>query len=297
MSYRLVLLGMLTEQPRYGYEIKQTFEEGSFAEYMKISGGGLYYTLHKLVEEGYITEQTVERESNYPDRHIYEITSEGKHYFVALLRETLSDKKSRAFFDPIDAALQFSLLLPREEVIARFQSQVDLSRSKLRQLELLNTVFQKVADKFNPYANLVLEHSIFRMRNDINWLETTIKRIEQEPEFEKVYQIYKQTGKPPFTKTETLENNPELINEGRRCWGEFESGLEKAVNKYFRKTKEAWQEYEARLTLPDPTPDLLAQAKHEYSRKVANAWQEYEGALEREQQSIEAVIKKMRQET
>lgn len=296
MSYRLVLLGMLTEQPRYGYEIKQTFEEGSFAEYMKISGGGLYYTLHKLVEEGYITEQTVERESNYPDRHIYEITPEGQHYFVALLRETLSDKKSRSFFDPLDAALHFSLLLPSGEVMARLQSQVDLNRAKLKQLELIHTVFQKVADKFNPYATLMLEHSIYRVRNDISWLETTLQRMEQEPEFEKVYQIYKQSGKPAFAKNEASEEKPAFINEGRQHWDEFENSIEKAVNKYFRKAKEAWQEYETRLTLPNPTPDLLAQAKQDYSLKIARAWREYEQALEHEQQTIEAVIKKMQQE-
>jgi DNA-binding PadR family transcriptional regulator len=292
MSYRIVLLGMLTEQPRYGYEIKQTFEEGSFAEYMKISGGGLYYTLHKLVEEGYITERTVERESNYPDRHIYEITPEGKQYFVALLRETLSDKKSRAFFDPIDAALHFGMMLPTNEVVARLQGQLDLSRSKLMQLELLHSVFQKVGDKFNPYASLILEHAIHRIKSDMSWIESIKKRIEEEPEFEEIYQRSRQSGKPTF---EVLESDPEFITEGRRCWGEFESGIEKAVNKYFRKAKEAWQEYETRLTLPDPTSDLLAQAKQDYAQKTAKAWQEYEEALEREQQTIETVIKKMRQ--
>jgi DNA-binding PadR family transcriptional regulator len=41
MSYRLVILGLLAEQPRYGYELKQAIEERSFARYVPLSGGGL----------------------------------------------------------------------------------------------------------------------------------------------------------------------------------------------------------------------------------------------------------------
>src|SRR5438552_3008991 len=129
MSYRLILLGLLAEQPRYGYEIKQTIEARSFAEYVRLSGGGLYYSLHKLVDEGYIEEQMVEREGNYPDRHIYQITESGKQRLLQLLRETFSDLEGRRYYDPLDAAFAFASTLSVDEVIARMIHQLDETRT------------------------------------------------------------------------------------------------------------------------------------------------------------------------
>ncbi|MGH7961802.1 MAG: PadR family transcriptional regulator, partial [Candidatus Binatia bacterium] len=43
MSVPLVILGLLSEQPRHGYELRQEVERRLYATYINLSGGSLYY--------------------------------------------------------------------------------------------------------------------------------------------------------------------------------------------------------------------------------------------------------------
>ena len=50
----LVLLGLLKESPKHGYEIKQVVDE-RMQRIARITSGTVYYTLRKLEEKGFVT--------------------------------------------------------------------------------------------------------------------------------------------------------------------------------------------------------------------------------------------------
>lgn len=271
MSYPLVLLGLLAEKPRYGYEIKQYFEAGVFNEYVRLTGGGLYYNLHKLLKEGYIEEIEVEREANYPDRHIYQITEAGKEYLVQLVREIFSDTTKRIFFDPIDAALPFSRLLPKAEILARLQRQVDGLHAKLLQLEVLREPLNTPGLKVNPWAVLTLDHNIHRVRSDIEWLETTIKQISTDANLDKSYN-------PEWREAEKAYED--VDDPKSKLWTQFEASVQKAFHQFANRFRLAWRDYDTRLSLPGVSETILGEAKADFQRRAKAAQNAYQKALE-----------------
>jgi DNA-binding PadR family transcriptional regulator len=285
MSYRLLLLGILADRPRYGYEIKQTFESGSFAAYVKLSGGGLYYNLHKLSGEGYIAEEVVEREGNYPDRHIYALTESGRHYFKQLLQQTFADGRARAFFDPLDAALLFGSKLSKAEVLFRLQHLIDGKRSKLAQIELLQEVLAHIKEKLDPYELLLLDHSIYRGRNDLNWLEATIAQIESDPHFAASY--------ASSQVSETSEGEQADTAQPQQEWFDFEDSLEHLVSVYERTVAEAWRTYEAVVNLPTSSPERLLQARSNYRQRIDEAWRDCQEQLAAKREFMTKLLREL----
>lgn len=70
---KYVILDLLKDKPRYGYEIIRSLEERSYGFY-KPSAGVVYPTLQMLEEMGYAT--SIERDG----KRVYTITKDGCHF-------------------------------------------------------------------------------------------------------------------------------------------------------------------------------------------------------------------------
>jgi len=70
---KYVILDLLKDKPRYGYEIIRALEERSYGFY-KPSAGVVYPTLQMLEEMGYAS--SVERDG----KRVYTITEDGRHF-------------------------------------------------------------------------------------------------------------------------------------------------------------------------------------------------------------------------
>ncbi|MFX1565147.1 MAG: PadR family transcriptional regulator [Promethearchaeota archaeon] len=92
---RAIILALLAEQPRYGYELLHTLADSS--DGWRPSPGTIYPILHDLHERGWITKKESEQEGRR--RIIYRIRAKGKHHlehdameharFVAMMRKIL----------------------------------------------------------------------------------------------------------------------------------------------------------------------------------------------------------------
>ena len=76
MSLKFALLGLLAENPKYGYEIKRQFE-GALGNVWSVSYGQLYPTLRWLSELGWVTKKT-EPGKKAAEKNIYSITEKGR---------------------------------------------------------------------------------------------------------------------------------------------------------------------------------------------------------------------------
>lgn len=123
----LVVLGLLNEKPRYGYEIK-TVVDHVMSHIIDMTSGSLYYTLKKLREQELIEESGIEKIGRRPERSIYKITSKGKQLLDRDL-PGLVFPHARPFF-PVDAALYFFQFLDRKATARRIQM-------RLRYLEMV----------------------------------------------------------------------------------------------------------------------------------------------------------------
>ena len=85
----LVILSLVAEKSRHGYEIEQVIEERGMREWTEVGFSSIYYLLKKLEKEGLIEGQLEEAERG-PARKVFHITQTGIKVRKAALLEALS---------------------------------------------------------------------------------------------------------------------------------------------------------------------------------------------------------------
>jgi DNA-binding PadR family transcriptional regulator len=180
VSVQLVILTLLSEQPRLGYELRQVVERRLYATFINLSGGSLYYNLGQLERAGHVQKAWAEQKGRYPTRQVYQITAAGEVYLHTELRRLLFDTDAREkIFDPLNAALA----LYRQTDIQELREALLVQLTWARQRAEWVTQQQAYWGKKNiplPQAKII-EHGLEHWRAEIRWLEKFLHEIE-EPE-------------------------------------------------------------------------------------------------------------------
>ena len=113
MDVKTVCLGMLTDGPASGYDLKKQFES-SFSHFFAAGYGSIYPALSSLAESGLVSCEEIPQEGK-PDRKVYEITDEGYDFLLRALRKTDPSHKVRSEFL---ATMCFAHLMRPEDVEA-----------------------------------------------------------------------------------------------------------------------------------------------------------------------------------
>ncbi len=163
MSLKYVLLGLLTQQPKHGYELKLEAERllGGSAE---LNPGQLYPLLRKLAEQQLIAGERIEQEDR-PDKRVFTLTEAGAHDLSQWLAEPAPPKVERsALF------LRFVVLalVHRAEAPAFLQGQRRLLLEFIGQLVADRVEHQKVDDLA---TSALREAAIFHAEADLKWIE------------------------------------------------------------------------------------------------------------------------------
>ncbi len=174
MSTRLVILGLLREQPMYGYEIKQTIET-YMKDWTSIAFGSIYFALDKLEEEGLIEKVAVEQQGNRPARSVYQVTQAGKDEFLQLLRTTWSDTE-RAYFS-LDIGLFFLPALPVEEVKGYVQGRIARLEGAIQYLTGHRE--EKMEDlSIPPVGRAIFSHALVHFQAELAWTRELLAKLE-----------------------------------------------------------------------------------------------------------------------
>jgi DNA-binding PadR family transcriptional regulator len=170
---KVVLLKLLKEKPRYGYEIKKEIEE-KWGWWSEIGYSSIYHGLENLEQEGCVRAKR-KKIGERPERIVYEITKQGKEKLVKLLRE-LYQEVERVYLG-IDIGVAFMDELPKEEVLKYVKERI--SRLEKAQAELKE--LKKIHRKFLPSQELILfSHALLHLEAEITWHKELVKLITQK---------------------------------------------------------------------------------------------------------------------
>ncbi|AIQ73403.1 MULTISPECIES: PadR family transcriptional regulator [Paenibacillus] len=146
MNIQDVILGILSEKPHSGYEIKRHFEE-YFSFFFDASYGTIYPTLSKMEKLNLITKESVRQEGK-PDKNVFTITSAGLDQFHAYLQSPAEKDVLRSDFfmhlyfgEKTDKENIDNLL--RQALIEK-QAMYDDLEQKLNQLDYKLSSYQKL---------------------------------------------------------------------------------------------------------------------------------------------------------
>lgn len=119
---RLLILGLLSRRPMYGYEVQQYLQMTRSDQWAGILVGSIYHALKKMEGEGLLEIQALEQ-TGHRTRAVYAITAAGRAEFRHLLRETWRTP-SRTLPSALYTALTFLPDLPRAEVLQAIDEQI-----------------------------------------------------------------------------------------------------------------------------------------------------------------------------
>ena len=169
MSLKYVLLGLLTQHPRHGHELKLEAERllGGSAE---LNPGQLYPLLRKLADQQLIAGERIEQEDR-PDKRVFTLTEAGAQDLGHWLQEPVSPKVERSalFLRFVVLALVrradcLLFLQEQRRLLLEFIGQLVADRAKHQNSDDLATSALREATLLHAEADLKW----------IEWLETTL---------------------------------------------------------------------------------------------------------------------------
>ena len=94
-TVRLLVLGALRRRGRaHGYQVRADLESWGAHEWSTATSGSVYHALKSMAGQGLlVAHETVPSEAGGPPRIEYELTDQGEHEYLALLRRALADRE------------------------------------------------------------------------------------------------------------------------------------------------------------------------------------------------------------
>lgn len=174
----IVVLGLLKEQPRYGYEIKMIIDH-VMSHIIDISSGSLYYGIKKLQQSGCIEEASVEKVGRRPERSVYKITDAGLKLLDRELPKVIFPQARPTF--PLNLGLYFFDVIgsgERQRRLRMWLERIDLTISFLEELKL------RYKDEASQSHLLILDHNLCYYRAEQVFLADAIGHLFDNHEYQ-----------------------------------------------------------------------------------------------------------------
>jgi DNA-binding PadR family transcriptional regulator len=169
MSTAHVLLGLVADGPRHGYDLKRAHDE-RLPQAKPLAFGQVYATLARLVRDGYVAESAHEREGG-PDRTSYALTDAGRTSLETWLTavEPPAPYVTGALFSKVVVAL---LAAGADQARAYLIAQREAHVVRMRELTAMKT---------RPGAGagdvIAADYALGHLGADLTWLQTTLARV------------------------------------------------------------------------------------------------------------------------
>jgi len=168
IEHEIILLGLLKESPKHGYEIKKKIKE-IFSLFAGIELKSIYYPLRVMEQSGLVIKHMAKL-GKRPERVVYELTPKGEARFQALLDESFLNFKRPEF--SLDLSLFFLNYMKPKVAKRRL-------RARLRILEKLSIDLKQMVEslrKKKPSSAVqILEHNLQMVETESKFLFELIK--------------------------------------------------------------------------------------------------------------------------
>lgn len=170
LTKELILLGLLKEGPKHGYEIKLKIKE-ILSLFAGIELKSIYYPLKILEKKGIVQKHTT-KHGKRPQRYIYKLTPKGESRFEELLNKSFLDFKRPQF--SLDLSLYFLQFIDSDSAQRRLKGRIFILNKIAKGLShMLKTQDAEPRSSLN----LMLEHNLKMVEAEAQFLESLIKTL------------------------------------------------------------------------------------------------------------------------
>jgi len=168
----LIILGILKQHPRHGYEIKKIIQK-ELGIFTALENKSIYYPLKIMEKKGFI-KKTATQAKGRLFRYVYALTSRGDQAFTGLAMDALLSEK-RPFID-IDIPLYFLPYLEKKEVLARLR----LRKRFLEKVEYWLNENLATRRAFPSHQILLLKHHRNLLNAEEKFLDEIINIVKNQ---------------------------------------------------------------------------------------------------------------------
>lgn len=165
----LLILGLVAEMPRHGYELEQVIEQRGMREWTQIGFSSIYYVLGKLENKGLMV---AEKPTNAKAKKKYGITREGRE---ALVKQTLASLKSvRPTFSSVLLGMIHWSVLTREQALDALQIRSEMVGKELERFKNIYFEQQPLPD----HVDAMFDFSISQLKAEAEWISKTLSYMK-----------------------------------------------------------------------------------------------------------------------
>ncbi len=167
----LLLLGLLKESPKHGYEIKTKIKE-ILTLFAGVELKSIYYPLRVLEKKGLVLKR-VAKHGRRPQRFVYQLTKKGEARFEDLLNKSYLNFKRPQF--SIDLSLYFLNYSDPAVSQRRLRGRIFILNKVAKDLkEIIDNRDKK---KISPSLSRIMEHNLRMLEAESQFLEHLISTI------------------------------------------------------------------------------------------------------------------------
>jgi len=171
IEHELLLLGLLRESPKHGYEIKLKTKE-ILSLFAGVDLKSVYYPLKILERKGLVAKH-IGKQGRRPQRFVYELTKKGEARFHELLTKSFLDFKRPQFI--LDLSLYFlSYIKPavgRRRLCGRIFILDKISKGLMQMLQ------GGQRKKISLSLSRILEHNLKLLEAESQFLKSLIRKL------------------------------------------------------------------------------------------------------------------------
>lgn len=172
----LLLLGLVAEMPRHGYEFDQVIEQRGMREWTQIGFSSIYFVLGKLQGLGLVTAKKPARaRADTKARKVYAVTPAGRRALVAQTIAALRDVQ------PAHSSVLLGMInwhaLERERALEALQARSRAIEAEQARLAAIQVEQQPLPD----HVEALFEYSLGQLRAEAEWVSRTLAYMANKP--------------------------------------------------------------------------------------------------------------------
>lgn len=167
-----MLLGLVAEMPRHGYQLEQVIEQRGMREWTRIGFSSIYFVLGRLEKKGLVC---AEKPAGAKAKKTFEATGAGHE---ALVVQTLSAiKHVQPSYSSVLLGMAHWPVLSRKQALDALRQRGEAVDAEIIRLE------QTLADQqpLPDFVEAIFDYSLSHMKAEAEWITRTFDYMECKP--------------------------------------------------------------------------------------------------------------------
>jgi DNA-binding PadR family transcriptional regulator len=168
----LLVLGLVAEMPRHGYQLAQEIERRGMREWTPIGFSSIYFLLGKLEQRRLVRSKAPAREKA---KKVYAVTAAGRKALVA--RTIISLSTYQPTYSSVLLGMLHWPILDKDEALGALRARAEALTAELARVRDIQIERQPLPD----FVEALFDYSLGQLKAEQEWTARTLEYMETKP--------------------------------------------------------------------------------------------------------------------